>query len=59
MNQTSKLLFALQQTENIIKLMQGNEYEKFFISQLSPILYELQRQLTNAQISTTMSEVLS
>ena len=59
MNQTSKLLFALQQTENIIKLMQGNEYEKFFISQLFPILYELQRQLTNAQISTTMSEVLS
>jgi len=59
MNQTSKILFALQQTENIIKLMQGNEYEKFFTSQLSPVLYELQRQLTNAQISTTMSEVLS
>ena len=47
MNQTSKLLFALQQTENIISLVQGNEYEKFFTSHLSPIIYELQRQLTN------------
>lgn len=47
MNETSKLLFALQQTENIIRLMQGNEYEKFFISQLSPVLYDLKRQLTN------------
>jgi len=47
MNTTSKLVFALQQTENVIKLMQGNEYEKFFNSHLSPIIYELQRQLTN------------
>jgi hypothetical protein len=47
MNQTSKLLFALQQTENIIKLMEGNEYERFFSSHLSPIIYELNRQLTN------------
>ena len=47
MNETSKLLFALQQTENIIRLMQGNEYEKFFILQLSPVLYDLKRQLTN------------
>jgi hypothetical protein len=47
MNQTSKLLFALQQTENIIKLVQGNEYERFFSSHLSPIVYELKRQLTN------------
>jgi len=56
MNQTSKILFALQQTENIIKLMQGNEYEKFFTSQLSPILYELQRQLTNETKSIKMNE---
>ena len=47
MNETSKLLFALQQTENIIRLMQGNEYEKFFNSHLSPIIYDLKRQLTN------------
>ena len=45
MHQTSKLLFALQQTENIISLMKGNEYEHFFSLQLSPVLYELKRQL--------------
>jgi hypothetical protein len=56
MNQTSKLLFALQQTENIIKLMQDNEYEKFFTSQLSPVLYELNRQLTNETKSIKMKE---
>ena len=56
MNQTSKLLFALQQTENIIALVQGNEYEKFFSSHLSPILYELKRQLTNGAESTKIKE---
>jgi hypothetical protein len=56
MNETSKLLFALQQTENIIKLMQGNEYERFFNSHLSPVIYELNRQLTNETNSTKMKE---
>jgi len=56
MNTETKLLFALQQTENIIKLMQGNEYEKFFNSHLSPIIYELQRQLTNQTESIKMKE---
>ena len=56
MNETSKLLFALQQTENIIKLMKGNEYERFFNSHLSPIIYELNRQLTNQTESSKMKE---
>jgi hypothetical protein len=56
MNTRTKLLLALQQTENIIKLMQGNEYEKFFTSQLSPVLYELKRQLTNETKSVKMKE---
>jgi hypothetical protein len=56
MNQTSKLLFALQQTENIISLMQDNEYEKFFTSHLSPVLYELKRQLTNQTESVKIKE---
>ena len=56
MNETTKLLFALQQTENIIRLMQGNEYEKFFNSHLSPVIYELQRQLTNLKQSSKIEE---
>jgi hypothetical protein len=50
MDETSKLLLALQQTENIISLMKDNEYEKFFSSQLSPVLYELKRQLSLKQL---------
>jgi hypothetical protein len=46
MNETSKLLFALQQTENILSLMKDNEYENFFSSHLSSVLYELKRQLS-------------
>ena len=56
MNQTSKLLFALQKTENIISLVQGNEYEKFFSSHLSPIIYELKRQLANETKSIEIKE---
>ena len=56
MNQTSKLLFALSQVEGIIKLMRGNEYESFFTSHLSPVIYELQRQLTNLTQSSKIKE---
>jgi hypothetical protein len=50
MDETSKLLFAINQTENIISLMKDNEYEKFFSSQLSPVLYELKRQLSQQKL---------
>ena len=50
MDETSKLLFALQQTENILYLMKDNEYEKFFSLQLSPVLYELKRQLSQQKL---------
>ena len=56
MNQTTKLLFALQQVEGISKLMKGNEYESFIASHLFPILYELNRQLTNLKQSSKMKE---
>lgn len=46
MHPVDKLLFALQQTENIISLMKDNKYEQFFSLQLSPVLYELKRQLS-------------
>jgi len=55
-DEKTKMILALQQTENIIKLVHGNEYEKFFASHLSPIIYELQRQLTNLTHSTTIKE---
>ena len=56
MNQTSKLLFALQQVEGISKLMKGNEYESYLNTFLTPIHAELNRQLTNLTQSTKMKE---
>lgn len=45
MNDKTKLLLALQQVENIARLVQGNDYEGFFSSHLLPIKFELERQL--------------
>ena len=56
MNQTTKLLFALQQVEGISKLMKDNEYEHYFTSFLVPIHTELNRQLTNLKQSTKIKE---
>ena len=56
MNTETKLLLALSQVEGIIKLMKGNEYETFIVLHLSPILYELNRQLTNSKQSSKMKE---
>jgi len=44
MNKKSKLILALQQVENIDKLMEGNLYIK---RHLAPIHAELNRQLSN------------
>jgi hypothetical protein len=56
MNQTSKLLFALQQVEGIGKLMKGNKYEHYITTFLAPVNAELQRQLTNLKQSSKIKE---
>jgi uncharacterized protein YeeX (DUF496 family) len=56
MNQTIKIILALQQVEGISKLMKGNEYESYIISYLVPIHAELNRQLTNSKQSTKMKK---
>lgn len=40
------LILALTQVENIAKLTENNEWKDFLYSHLSPIKYELERQLT-------------
>jgi hypothetical protein len=45
MNKQTKLILALQQTENIYSLLQEGEYAAFFASHLLPIKYEIERQL--------------
>lgn len=58
MNQTVKLLLILDQIENLIKLVEDNEYESYYKSHLVPMFYETQRQLllTKTQTSTTIKE---
>jgi hypothetical protein len=58
MNSTTKLLFILDQIENITKLVEGNEWECFYGSHLIPLYYETQRQLslTKTQTSTKIKE---
>ena len=56
MNQRTKLLLTLSQVEDIIKLIEGNEYEDYFISHLIPIQVELNRQLTNLTQSSKIKE---
>ena len=42
-----KLLFAMWQVDNIIKLTEDNEYRQFIHSRMISVKYELLRQLTN------------
>jgi len=56
MDSTIKILLALNQIHNLMSLLQGNEYEKFLVSHLLPLKYELQRQLTNIQSSAKIEK---
>jgi hypothetical protein len=55
-NQTTKILFALMQIDNITSLIEGNEYQEFLYSHLISIQIELQRQLTNLSQSSKIKE---
>ena len=59
MDRKTKLILALQQTENIYNLLQDGQYAAFFASHLLPIKYEIERQLsclTNQTNSSTIKE---
>lgn len=42
-----KLVLALQQVQNLVSLLEGNEYQSFIYSHLISIECELKRQLSN------------
>lgn len=59
MDKVTKLVLALQQTENIYNLLHDGEYAAFFASHLLPIKYEIERQLcclTNTNNYTKIEE---
>ena len=51
MDKQTKLTLALYQVDNIIKLIEDNEYKQYMFMHLNPVYYELQRQLTNLTIA--------
>ena len=56
MNQETKLVLGIHQIENLLTLLQGNEYQKYLYSHLIPIKFELSRQLTNLNHSSKIKE---
>jgi hypothetical protein len=59
MTDQTKLERAMNHLQIVIDLVQDNEYKQYLLSKLIPAQIELRRQLTNAQVSTKMTEVLS
>lgn len=56
MNEQTKLILALQQIDNLIVLIQGNEYQQFLYEHLVSVRVELHRQLTNLNHSSKIKE---
>ena len=51
MDKQTKLILALYQVDNIINLIEDNEYKQYMFMHLNPVYYELKRQLTNLSIT--------
>ena len=47
MSEKERLLIALFQLENIVSLTENNEWKNYLYNYLSPVKYELERQLNN------------
>jgi hypothetical protein len=56
MKNEMKILLALDQLDNIMKLVKGNNWEIFFSRNLIPVRIELCRQLTCLQDSAKIKE---
>ena len=47
MREKERLLIALTQIENVVTLLEDNEWKNYLYNHLSPVKYELERQLSN------------
>tara|TARA_B100000900_G_C20515664_1_gene689946 strand:+ start:538 stop:753 length:216 start_codon:yes stop_codon:yes gene_type:complete len=45
--EATNLVIALRQVDNIVSLLEENEWRNYLYNHLSPVRYELERQLTN------------
>jgi len=55
-NEETKLILALYQVDNLTSLLKDNEWKQFLYSHLTPIKYELERQLTNLKNQPKIKE---
>ena len=47
MTENERLIIALNQIDNVTALLENNEWKNYLYNHLSPVKYELERQLTN------------
>ena len=50
-----RLILALQQVDNVVELTKDNEWMNYIYNHLSPVKYELERQLTNLRSSDSIT----
>ena len=50
MREKERLLIALTQIENVVTLLEDNEWKNYLHNHLSPVKYELERQITNLNV---------
>ena len=51
-----KLVLAINQIQNVLGLIEGNEWENYMNLRLTSVYYELERQLTNQVESITLKK---
>ena len=56
MTEREKLFIALTQIDNVVTLLDNNEWKNYLYNHLSPIKYELERQLTNLNVYETTNK---
>ena len=56
MSEQTKLILAIDHIDALTDLLSGNEYQQFLYSHLTPVFYELTRQLTNSISSDKVKE---
>ena len=56
MTEEMKMVLGIQQIDNMISLIEGNEYQQYLYSHLIRVKIELQRQLTNLNHSSKIKE---
>ena len=50
-----RLILALMQVDNVVELTKDNAWMNYIYNHLSPVKYELERQLTNLRLSDTIN----